>query len=190
MKLCCYYFNFFFLAAVEQISKVANHINNLVQEQENMSRLVSIQRSLSGCGKVNIVLPGRKLIKEGPLMKVSPEGSTSTPRYLILLSDMVLYCKEWVDPDKLICLRVLPLNKCEAKSIMYKRGLFSISCQSVEFVFYTMDAPHATCSWVEMLQQAIDNVSKNIVFYFFSHYYCSMLLYKILLNIYLILVQS
>ncbi|KAL4084903.1 hypothetical protein QTP88_027773 [Uroleucon formosanum] len=128
-------------AAVEQISKVADHINNLVQEQENMSRLVSIQRSLSGCGKVNIVLPGRKLIKEGPLMKVSPE--------------------EWVDPEKLVCLRVLPLNKCEAKSIMYKRGLFSINCQSVEFVFYTMDAPHATCSWVEMLQQSIDKCKAN-----------------------------
>lgn len=124
-----------------------------------MSRLVSIQRSLSGCGKVNIVLPGRKLIKEGPLMKVSPEGNTSTPRYLILLSDMVLYCKEWVDPEKLVCLRVLPLNKCEAKSVMYKRGLFSITCQSIELVFYTMDAPHATCSWVEMLQQAINTVS-------------------------------
>ncbi|XP_025422248.1 rac guanine nucleotide exchange factor JJ-like [Sipha flava] len=148
-------------AATEQISKVADHINNLVQEQENMSRLVSIQRSLSGCGKVNIVLPGRKLIKEGPLMKVSPEGSTSIPRYLILLSDMILYCKEWVDPEKLVCLRVLPLNKCEAKSIMYKRGLFSISCQSVEFVFYTMDAPHATCSWVEMLQLAIDKCKAN-----------------------------
>lgn len=148
-------------AAVEQISKVADHINNLVQEQENMSRLVSIQRSLSGCGKVNIVLPGRKLIKEGPLMKVSPEGSTSIPRYLILLSDMILYCKEWVDPEKLVCLRVLPLNKCEAKSVMYKRGLFSINCQSVEFVFYTMDAPHATCSWVEMLQQSIDKCKAN-----------------------------
>lgn len=138
---------------------MADHINNLVQEQENMSRLVSIQRSLSGCGKVNIVLPGRKLIKEGPLMKVSPDGSTSVPRYLILLSDMILYCKEWVDPDKLSCLRVLPLNNCVAKSIMYKRGLFSINCQSIELVFYTMDAPHSTCSWVEMLQQAIDNVS-------------------------------
>lgn len=148
-------------AAVEQISKVADHINNLVQEQENMSRLVSIQRSLSGCGKVNIVLPGRKLIKEGPLMKVSPEGSTPIPRYVILLSDMILYCKEWVDPEKLVCLRVLPLNKCEAKSIMYKRGMFSITCQSVEFVFYTMDAPHATCSWVEMLQQAIDTCKAN-----------------------------
>lgn len=153
-----FYTFYSFKAAVEQISKVADHINNLVQEQENMSRLVSIQRSLSGCGKVNIVLPGRKLIKEGPLMKVSPEGSTSIPRYLILLSDMILYCKEWVDPEKLVCLRVLPLNKCEAKSVMYKRGLFSINCQSVEFVFYTMDAPHATCSWVEMLQQSIDKV--------------------------------
>ncbi|VVC36641.1 Guanine-nucleotide dissociation stimulator, CDC24, conserved site,Pleckstrin homology domain,Dbl [Cinara cedri] len=148
-------------AAVEQISMVADHINNLVQEQENMSRLVSIQRSLSGCGKVNIVLPGRKLIKEGPLMKISPEGNTPIPRYLILLSDMILYCKEWADPEKLVCLRVLPLNKCEAKSVMYKRGLFSISCQSVEFVFYTMDAPHSTCSWVEMLQQTIDTCKAN-----------------------------
>lgn len=41
-----------------------------MKEQENASRMLFIQRNLLG-GKPNIIAPGRKLLKEGKLMKVS-----------------------------------------------------------------------------------------------------------------------
>lgn len=59
----------FHTAAIKEISFIADHIDNLVKDQENVSRMIAIQRCLVG-GKPNIVVPGRKLVKEGSVVKV------------------------------------------------------------------------------------------------------------------------
>lgn len=59
-----------FSDALSEVEKATTHINNLVHYQENMQRVVAIQRCFTGGCKPVIVTPGRKLIKEGRLLKV------------------------------------------------------------------------------------------------------------------------
>ena len=49
-------------AALNQIEAVARHINEQIRDQENMQRMIRIQRSLAN-GKPRIVIPGRRFIK-------------------------------------------------------------------------------------------------------------------------------
>lgn len=49
-------------AALKQIEGVAHHINEQIREQENMQRMIRIQRSLLH-GNPKIVIPGRRFIK-------------------------------------------------------------------------------------------------------------------------------
>lgn len=51
------------------MSNIVDHIESLMKEQENICRMITIQRSLLN-GKPNIITPGRKLLKEGKLNKV------------------------------------------------------------------------------------------------------------------------
>ena len=53
---------------------------------------VNIQKSLSG-GFPKIIAPGRKLLRQGNLMKVPRTGGSGQPRYFVLFSDMIMYCK-------------------------------------------------------------------------------------------------
>ena len=97
-------------AAKKQIESVAKHINEQIREQENMQRIIQLQRSLAH-GRPKIIDPGRKIIhgtiintkkqfdheiiqtfSEGTLKKVS-ERDSAHQRYFILFNDMLLYCK-------------------------------------------------------------------------------------------------
>ena len=49
-------------AALKQIEAVAQHINEQIREQENMQRMIRIQRSLAH-GNPKVVAPGRRFIK-------------------------------------------------------------------------------------------------------------------------------
>ena len=55
-------------------------------------RMVDIQKSLCG-GFPKIIAPGRKLLRQGNLMKVPRAGGSGQPRYFVLFSDMIMYCK-------------------------------------------------------------------------------------------------
>ena len=82
-------------SALEQIDGVAWHINEQLREHENSMKILDIQKSLVG-GQPKVIAPGRRLIKQGVLMKVPRTGATSgggQPRYFVLFSDMVMYCK-------------------------------------------------------------------------------------------------
>jgi len=57
-------------ASLREVEKAADHINSLVQDHENMQRMLKLQNCLCG-GKPRIVMPGRRLLKEGTLLKVS-----------------------------------------------------------------------------------------------------------------------
>lgn len=105
-------------AALKQVEAVAHHINEQIREQENMQRMIRIQRSLTQ-GNPKIITPGRRLIKgtfalcfninafdcvsinrfflsffsEGSLRKVSADSESAHHRYFILFNDMLLYCR-------------------------------------------------------------------------------------------------
>lgn len=57
-------------AALKQVEAVAHHINEQIREQENMQRMIRIQRSLVN-GNPKIVVPGRRFIK-GNLKLLQP----------------------------------------------------------------------------------------------------------------------
>ena len=56
--------------AVEQIGSVAAHINEHIKQQDNFTRMLHIQKSLSGAAAPRLLIPGRVFIKEGALRKV------------------------------------------------------------------------------------------------------------------------
>jgi hypothetical protein len=58
------------IASLHEVEKAADHINGLVQEQANMQRMLELQNCLCN-GKPRIITPGRRLLKEGLLLKVS-----------------------------------------------------------------------------------------------------------------------
>ena len=72
------------------ISKVTQLFQAL-REHENSVKILDIQRSLVG-GQHKVIAPGRKLIKQGVLMKVPRTGASSggQPRYFVLFSDMIM----------------------------------------------------------------------------------------------------
>ncbi len=79
-------------AALQKIEAVASHINEQIRDRENVQRVINIQKALAG-GRPKIVTPGRRLVREGCLRKISTDGDAFHERYFILFSDMLLYCK-------------------------------------------------------------------------------------------------
>jgi len=72
------------------IDEVANFVNQTIKDQEETEKLLSIQKSFIGLQE-SLLVPGRKLIREGVLMKVCRKSSQ--PRIFFLFSDILLYGK-------------------------------------------------------------------------------------------------
>lgn len=83
----------FILEAVVEMTKVADHINNHIKQQDNAQRMIAIQKSLCGTSVPQLVQPGRVFLKEGNINKVSRKGGKVHDRKLILFSDILIYCK-------------------------------------------------------------------------------------------------
>uniref|UniRef100_A0A1B6DCI2 DH domain-containing protein n=1 Tax=Clastoptera arizonana TaxID=38151 RepID=A0A1B6DCI2_9HEMI len=131
--------------ALSEIGKVTEHINGLVKELESMHRLIDIQRCFKG-GNPIIISPGRKLIKEGRLLKVSRNGNLSQECYNILLTDSFLYCKIKkhliddiaIDTNSLECCFIFPLKKCSVELVL-SHSVFKLSCNGEIMIFYSHD---------------------------------------------------
>ena len=75
--------------ALKQIEDVAQHIEERLKEYEMAKVMLNIQKSLAG-NQPNIIAPGRRLLKQGRLMKVPRAGGThGQQRYFVLFSDTV-----------------------------------------------------------------------------------------------------
>ncbi|XP_013776366.1 uncharacterized protein LOC106461121 [Limulus polyphemus] len=75
------------VAALEIMSQVADHANETMKQEDNLSKLITIQNRIFGHHEV--IRPGRVFIKEGELMKLSRK--IMQPRWFILFSDSLLY---------------------------------------------------------------------------------------------------
>uniref|UniRef100_A0A023F0M9 Putative rho/rac guanine nucleotide exchange factor/faciogenital dysplasia protein 3 n=1 Tax=Triatoma infestans TaxID=30076 RepID=A0A023F0M9_TRIIF len=143
------------MEAIRKVEASTEHINSLVYEQENMQRIVELQKSLCGSKPV-LVHPGRKLIKEGILQKVSKKSNKPCPRYVVLLSDILMYCKmtgvPLGDQNSLRCSCVLPLRRC---TVQQGNRIFSVTCQTLTIVLYSDQESCTTESWFEAINSAI-----------------------------------
>ena len=73
--------------ALRIVTEAAEHANETIKQTEMFQKMLGLQSRL---GDYQIILPGRELLKEGELMKISRKGTHS--RYFVLLSDCLLYC--------------------------------------------------------------------------------------------------
>lgn len=105
-------------------------------------------------------MPGRKLIKEGILMKVSQKSDKGKPRHFVLMTDALMCCK--IKSDKLHCSCILPLRKCSIENIL-GRGLFNISAPGQSLMIYSEDY-HVSDEWIEAITNAKSQVT--LKFYF------------------------
>eukprot|EP00090_Calanus_glacialis_P012488 TRINITY_DN21062_c0_g1_i1.p1 TRINITY_DN21062_c0_g1~~TRINITY_DN21062_c0_g1_i1.p1 ORF type:complete len:634 (-),score=143.73 TRINITY_DN21062_c0_g1_i1:246-2147(-) len=151
-----------------QIDAIAWYINDQIKDYENSRIMIDIQKSLQG-GVPKIIKPDRKLIKQGNLMKVNKNGGHAQPRYVILFSDMLMYCKikgniiqggmlELPKNDALEVCAVLPLKHTVVDEVVGK-GVFTIKCQKEHLVLYSPNVEDS--DWVDIIQKAIKTLKKN-----------------------------
>ncbi|CAB0004480.1 unnamed protein product, partial [Nesidiocoris tenuis] len=151
------------LEAIRLVETATEHINSLVSEQENMQRIIELQKSLCG-GRPILVYPGRRLIKEGILMKVSKKCKKPQPRYFVLMSDVLMYCKmtgvPLGEPNSLRCSCVLPLRKCSVKQVLSDK-VFNVSCLPLSLNLYS-DEPYTSDGWIAALNQTIEQFASEM----------------------------
>ncbi|XP_030750379.1 putative protein tag-52 [Sitophilus oryzae] len=142
---------------LSKIEDAALHINKVVEEQENTQRLLELQRCLRS-GEPNIIMPGRKLKKEGILNKMSTRNSPSEKLYVVLMNDIIMFNKMKKPAPEINSLKVsfiFPLNKSKVIEILDK-GCLKIVCQDEDLILYH-DQLCETLKWVESINSAIDN---------------------------------
>lgn len=126
----------------------------MVSEYENAESMIALSRRLSSA-PVNLVIPGRKIVKQGCLMKVAKNGRTSHSRFLVLFTDSLMYCKGGAEgPLKFSCL--FPLKHCEVEPVL-STGVFKITCQDEEILLYTSNSEEGK-EWITKLQAAVKEV--------------------------------
>lgn len=144
--------------ALQQVSEVASHINSQLTQWENVQRMLALQRSLVG-GQPKIVVPGRLLVKEGVLMKLSRKTKAYHERRFFLFNDMLMYCKVrrfdvLHEAPLFSCSCILPIKHCKAEPLggdgKRQRVYFKIICQEESFVVYC-DNFATGQAWIEAI---------------------------------------
>lgn len=138
------------------IEEAAKHINRLVEQQEHMQLMLELQRCLVN-QQPSLIKPGRHIIKQGVLNKFSQKGTHSYKRYVVLMNDILMYCKirgsNPKAPNSLLCSAILPLSKCKIIELTDK-GSFKIKCQDEELFLYDSKVSE-TRDWVRKLKAAV-----------------------------------
>lgn len=155
------------MEARTQIDAIAWYINDQIKDYEQNKIMIDIQKSLTG-GLPKIIKPDRKLVKQGNLMKVNKSGGHAQPRYVILFSDMLMYCKfrgslsggviDLPKTDALEVCCVLPLKHLTVEEVVGK-GVFTVKCQNENLILYSPNAEDS--DWVDVIQKTIKTLKKN-----------------------------
>lgn len=144
------------------IEEAAKHINRLVEEQERTQSMLELQRCLVN-QQPSLIKPGRSIIKEGVLNKMSQKGTHSYKRYFVLMSDIIMYCKmrnpNAKQSNSLVCSAILPLSKCKITEVPAK-GCFKINCQDEELVLYHVRLTE-TQVWIKTLKETLKRYVDN-----------------------------
>eukprot|EP00092_Neocalanus_flemingeri_P072430 GFUD01089170.1.p1 GENE.GFUD01089170.1~~GFUD01089170.1.p1 ORF type:complete len:841 (-),score=219.96 GFUD01089170.1:209-2731(-) len=151
--------------ALRIVSEVAIHANNTVEKGDRFQRLLHLQSRL---GDFELIKPGRELIKEGELQKISRKEVV--PRYFILLTDCLLYTTyhgPWVDDSTslrvsyMIMLNQLRITVPQSEAFQTE---FSIT-SNVRSVTVRASSVNDRNDWLEAINSAIEeNQSKKASF--------------------------
>ncbi|XP_071492691.1 rho guanine nucleotide exchange factor 39-like [Diadema antillarum] len=157
--------------ALNNISMVTQGINEYIREHENFQKMLDIQKSLGGRAP-KLLLPGRKFIKEGPLMKVTKNGSGSHERMFFLFSDILIYAKQNTSLERPLLAKpytvsgVIQLQDCKVDLVFGEQriegagALFKLSFNDDHLLLYSTNHDDAL-SWIDHLQGAINTHRRN-----------------------------
>nr|CAH7719837.1 unnamed protein product [Callosobruchus chinensis] len=139
-----------------KIDEAAEHINKVVEDHENTQRLLELQRYFRS-GEPNVIKPGRKLIKEGILIKMSTKKGPKEKLYIVLMNDIMMFNKiKSEEPvNSLKCVSIFPLGKCRIVEVLDK-GCMKIVCQDEELILYH-DELSETKIWIATIRDAIES---------------------------------
>ncbi|GJQ70958.1 RhoGEF4 [Trypoxylus dichotomus] len=146
--------------SLHMVEEAAKHIDSLVEERENSERLLGIQNSLINYTP-QIIKPGRKLIKEGKVLKMTE--TIGNVMYLIAMTDILMFCKIKKENIKsknaLKCNTILPLNKCRFTQNATMRKIH-ISCENDEIEIY-IETVKDFNRWIDVLKESHKNIIYN-----------------------------
>jgi hypothetical protein len=79
--------------ALKSIQLVANHVNERMKQSEAEAKALEIQASLwTATGTIpELITPGRRFVKEGPVSKLRRTGTLKRNFYLFAFNDIVVY---------------------------------------------------------------------------------------------------
>jgi len=143
--------------ALRIVSEAAEHANDTVKKGDRFQRLLHLQSRL---GEFELIKPGRELIKEGELQKISRKEVV--PRYFILLSDCLLYTSyhgTWLDDSTSLkvsyCIMLNQLRISVPQSEAFQNE-FSIT-SNVRSVTVRASSVDDRNDWLEAINSAIED---------------------------------
>jgi len=156
--------------ALKIVSDAAEHANDTVKQGDKFQTMLKLQSRL---GDWEFIRPGRELLKEGELQKISRKGVG--PRYFILLSDCLLYTSyhgSWAgDSTTLKVSYTIPLNQLHVHVPTAEdfQNEFSITSNVRSCTLKARDVTERN-SWLDALNSAIEEYrSRKATFVTLDH---------------------
>ncbi|CDW53916.1 protein tag 52 [Trichuris trichiura] len=139
---------------LEQISRLAETVNDCIAEVENSAKIIAVQKLLDSCAP-KLLVPGRRLLKEGMLDKMAQKNSTFRRRMFWLFTDILLYAKPLSAGRRghYRCSCVFPLRHCVVERVL-GQSMFRLICKD-DVVIMRADQYSVMDEWVFAIERAI-----------------------------------
>uniref|UniRef100_A0A673ZNG4 FYVE, RhoGEF and PH domain containing 6 n=1 Tax=Salmo trutta TaxID=8032 RepID=A0A673ZNG4_SALTR len=144
-------------AALGIVKEVANHANDIMKQGDNFQKLIQVQCRLNGHHE--IVLPGRVLLKEGVLMKLSRK--VMQPRMFFLFNDTLLYTTP-VQSGQFKLNNMLSLTGMKVSKPSQEAFQNELTIESVERSFILSGSSAVERDdWLEAISTAINDYTRK-----------------------------
>uniref|UniRef100_T1J575 FYVE, RhoGEF and PH domain-containing protein 6 n=1 Tax=Strigamia maritima TaxID=126957 RepID=T1J575_STRMM len=145
------------VSALNIVTDVANHANQVMKQGNNFSKLLNIQNRLVG-GSYEVIRPGRLFLREGELSKLSRK--VMQPRWFILFNDALLHTDVTQGSLRLHC--ELPLSAMRVVVPTNEEFLneFSVISSTRSFTL-SANSLQERDEWVSTLNNAIQSNAKR-----------------------------
>ncbi|CAG5115277.1 unnamed protein product, partial [Candidula unifasciata] len=144
------------VTALNIVSEVADHANDSMRHGDNVQKLLEVQKSL--IGQFEVIQPGRVLVKQGELLKLSRKEMQ--PRMFFLFNDVLLYTTPATSGYRIN--NILPLTAMKINSPKLEDYRFEFNIISVQRSFtLTASTSAEKEQWVTALQAAIEDNNKK-----------------------------
>ncbi|KAG7329376.1 hypothetical protein KOW79_007550 [Hemibagrus wyckioides] len=144
--------------ALSIVKEVANHANETMKRGDNFQKLMQVQCSL--IGNHEIVKPGRVLLKEGSLLKLSRK--VMQPRMFFLFNDALLYATT-LQSGQYKLNNELSLSGMKVSKPSHEGYQNELNIESVERSFIlSASSPASRDEWLEAISNAIEDYTKKM----------------------------